>query len=373
MPRFIVNPAPAGRVASPGAALMLVVPVILALATAIECRIAASRVIADPAWGPSLLYGGMLWLWWIVLALALWRLGRAVPSVLELAWSTSAVHLLAAGAAASLHLWLLGETLHHLARFWPDVRQLGFERMQFFTPERFALELCIYVLIWTGCALARLRLQAMQDRMAALELERQVAAAKFEALQMQLRPHFLFNSLNAITTLVECGQGPAAVEALARLGALLKTTLAAGAAPKVAVTCELEFVENYLAIEHLRFSDRLKVDLNIAADTLDALVPAFLLQPVVENAIKHSVATRESGATIAVAIRRDGDCLRLAVRDNGPGANHRPIGGPGTGLRNIEQRLSHLYPSRYRFSAGPDATGGFDVSIVIPFERAHDA
>jgi LytS/YehU family sensor histidine kinase len=213
-------------------------------------------------------------------------------------------------------------------------------------------------------------LVAQRDSMRSLELERQLSSAHLRALQMQLEPHFLFNTLNAVTTLVELGRREQALETLEHLNTVLKLVLKRNTPSKIPLAQELEALESYLAIEQVRFADRLRVDINLDPNTLDGLVPCFLLQPIVENAIRHGIAHCEDSGWIETSAQRVGTRMRLQVRDNGPGVNGRSARGFGLGLSNTKERLAHFYQNDYEFRAFQPESGGFQVSITIPYEKA---
>jgi LytS/YehU family sensor histidine kinase len=213
------------------------------------------------------------------------------------------------------------------------------------------------------------RIRAQQAALKALELEKQLSAAHLRALQMQLEPHFLFNTLNAITTLVEFGRQKQAAQMLSHLNAILKSTLKRTAPEKVPLSQELEIIENYLAIEQVRFADRLQIEIKVDPGALDGLVPCFLLQPIVENAIRHGIARCENEGLIEASVRREGRSLHLRVRDTGPGVSARAQNGLGIGLKNTRERLTHFYQSEFAMKAQALDTGGFEVAITIPYER----
>jgi LytS/YehU family sensor histidine kinase len=235
--------------------------------------------------------------------------------------------------------------------------------------NRFGFEILIYGFIFGVIGIIQAQIRAQRDSLKSLELQRQLSAAQLKALQMQLEPHFLFNTLNAITTLVELGRQPQAAEMLSHLNVILKRTLERSTPEKVPLSQELEIVENYLAIEQARFADRLHVDIKIDPAALHSLVPCFLLQPIVENAIRHGIANSEAAGTVTAAARRDGDRLHITVRDTGPGTSTAPSGN-GIGLKNTRERLTYFYPERHFLQAGPLNTGGYEVSIDVPYETA---
>jgi LytS/YehU family sensor histidine kinase len=169
--------------------------------------------------------------------------------------------------------------------------------------------------------------------------------------------------------LVELGRQLQAAEMLGHLNAILKSTLKRTTPEKVPLSQELEVVENYLAIEQVRFADRLRIEIKVEPAALDSLVPCFLLQPIVENAIRHGIAHCESDGLVEATARRDGNLLRLEVRDTGAGRNGHAKPGNGIGLKNTRERLAHFYQDGYVMKAQPSGSG-FEVAIAIPYERS---
>jgi LytS/YehU family sensor histidine kinase len=244
---------------------------------------------------------------------------------------------------------------------------LAIEQVRF--ADRLRIEILIYGFVFGMIGVIQNQIRAQREAIKSLELERQLSAAQLRALQMQLEPHFLFNTLNAITTLVELGRQEQAVEMLGHLNTILKSTLKRTAPEKVPLSEELEIVENYLAIEQVRFADRLRIEITVEPSALDSLVPCFLLQPIVENAIRHGIAHCESNGLVVATARRDGDVLRLSVRDSGAGMNGQSKTGNGIGLKNTRERLAHFYQGAFDMKALPLPMGGFEVAIAIPYER----
>jgi LytS/YehU family sensor histidine kinase len=277
-----------------------------------------------------------------------------------------AVQALIACAAGVFHLILLG-SLSLFIPEWETHAPVMKVLTGGLTLNRFGLEILIYGFIFGLVGVIQARMRAQGDAMRSLELQRQLSTAQLTALQMQIEPHFLFNTLNAITTLVELGRQSQAAEMLGHLNVILKRTLERSTPEKVSLAQELEIVENYLAIEQVRFADRLSVDIKVDPGALHSLVPCFLLQPIVENAIRHGIGNSESGGTVLAAARRDGDRLRITVRDSGSGGGSTPS-GTGIGLRNTRERLAWFYPERHLLEAGPLRSGGFEVVIDVPYE-----
>ena len=208
---------------------------------------------------------------------------------------------------------------------------------------------------------------ALRSDLRASQLETQVAQARLGTLKAQLQPHFLFNTLNAIVVLVRQQKGQQAEETLARFSDLLRAVLADMDAQEVTLARELEYLRLYLSIEQIRFSDRLRVEIDVPADLLDAAVPHMALQPLVENAIRHGVGQRSTPGVIAIRATRDGDSLRISVQDDGPGFGARgETGGRGLGLGNTRARLKHLYGDAAELRIGAEG-GGACVALVLPF------
>jgi two-component sensor histidine kinase len=196
------------------------------------------------------------------------------------------------------------------------------------------------------------------------ERESSLAVARAEAQKMQLQPHFLFNTLNMIAELVH--EEPDKADAmLIALSGLLRLTMETAGEQELPLRRELEFIERYLTIMHARFDDRLKFQLGIDPATNAALVPTFLLQPLVENAIEHGLGPRMAGGLISIRSRRMGDTLTLCVADNGVGLNGKKLTAEGLGLGNTRNRLRELYGEAAQLEM--QDSGGLIIEIRIPF------
>lgn len=210
---------------------------------------------------------------------------------------------------------------------------------------------------------------AAQLELKASELKSQLTHAQLSALKMQLHPHFLFNTLNAIVVLVRKSRNQDAVDMLTGLGDLLRYALDNSGAQEVRLEQELDFIERYLEIEKVRFKDRLRVEMRIDKGTLDAFVPNLILQPLVENALRHGIGQRATAGLIEICARRENGLLKLAVRDDGPGlpANWPGTGGKGIGVTNTQARLRQLYGEAHTVSLHTLETGGTVADLTIPF------
>src|SRR5437773_8518517 len=211
------------------------------------------------------------------------------------------------------------------------------------------------------------------SELAQSSLKTQLAKAQLRALKMQLHPHFLFNTLHSISSLV-LEDPPKANSMIARLGDFLRLTVENSEQQLVTLKEETEFLRCYLEIEQVRFGDRLTLAFELEPQTLPAQVPHLILQPVVENAIQHAIAPRATRGHIKIEAKRLNSLLRLEVRDNGPGiiSNSDLFGAEGVGLSNVRARLHQIYGSEFRFELMNARDGGLAVVMEIPFQREAD-
>jgi two-component system, LytTR family, sensor kinase len=227
--------------------------------------------------------------------------------------------------------------------------------------------LCIHAAIANYSRFQERAQAALRSDLRASQLEAQVAQARLGALKAQLQPHFLFNTLNAIVVLVRQQKVRQAEETLARFSDLLRAVLADMEAQEVTLARELEYLGLYLSIEQVRFSDRLRVDIDVDPELLDAAVPHMGLQPIVENAIRHGVGARATPGVVEIRARKDGARLRISVRDDGPGfGSNCPQAGMGLGLGNTRARLAQLYGADAQLLTESGAAGGATVTLLLP-------
>lgn len=213
-----------------------------------------------------------------------------------------------------------------------------------------------------------LLLSAQSERM--LKVAAQANAAQLAMLRYQLNPHFLFNTLNSISTLVLLKQTERANSMLSRLSSFLRYSLVGDPTQMVTLAQEVEALRLYLDIERMRFEERLRFTVNVDPRALQGQIPSLLLQPLVENAVKYAVTPMEEGAEIALDARVVGDRLLVSVTDTGPGLNDaapKPNSSSGVGLANIRDRLAQAYGNDHRFELGPNHPHGLIVTIDIPY------
>jgi two-component system, LytTR family, sensor kinase len=213
-------------------------------------------------------------------------------------------------------------------------------------------------------------IHAIEYYRAQARLDGALRAAELENLRAQLQPHFLFNTLQAISTLIH--RDPAAADRmLTDLSELLRLSLRHTAAQEVPLREELAFLGRYLDIMLVRFGDRLAITVEAGPEVQSAMVPSLVLQPLVENAIRHGMAEREDRGQVVVRAAREGNAVRLEVSDDGPGLRRPPGDGNGIGLANTRERLARLYGSRGRIETTSSGDRGLTVRLTIPFRQSH--
>ena len=258
-----------------------------------------------------------------------------------------------------------GAMQHGAGAFWS---QIGIEWLSwiFITlPFGVAVYLCV-----VGIEHAtRYFLEAREREVQVARLSEQLAGARFAALQAQLNPHFLFNTLNTIAVLVRDDDRQGAVRIVEHLSELLRSTLARHRANEVTLGDELELVRQYVAIEQARFSDRLRPEFRIPDSLLTAAVPSFALQHLVENAIRHGIAKHTDAGLLLIIAERDGDFLQLTVSNDGVGIDSQLVPPPGHGIENTRERLRALYAARASLEIMPRAEGGTIAILRVPYRE----
>jgi len=349
---------------------------LLAVASTLVGLFFASQAMSNPAvrdmigWRKALAINlTYYWLW-----------GAAVPLVVALArrfpfearrWPRALlVHVL--GSVAVTAVVIVGTEL--LLTFALDVRR---EPFSYDLPMAFRANfhslVPTYWMILVGWLAIEASARARERDLRASQLETRLAEARLQALRMQLQPHFLFNTLNSISSLMY-SDVEAADSMMARLAELLRLTLEEGSAPEVPLQRELELLDRYLGIERIRFEERLRVTVEVEEAARGVLVPALLLQPLVENALRHGIDRRPEGGRVSVDARRDGGRLVLRIANDGPRATSDGNGMHGTrvGLANTRERLAQLHGERAALRLEERADGAV-VTVELPWRTADEA
>src|SRR5687767_9635055 len=315
------------------------------------------------------------WYSWACLTPAILWLSRWAPLERDTWKRAVAVHIPGVFIATTLHvaLTVASQTL--------TVSIVGLEQRSWQTEAQsmffhnFDWEMMTYWAIVGLSHALRYHSEARDRALRESQLETHLVEAQLQALQRQLQPHFLFNTLNTISALMHRNID-AADNMIAKLSDLLRLSLQNVSVQEVTLKQELDFLSKYLEIEQTRFRDRLTVVFDVQPDTLDALVPNLVLQPLVENSIKHGIGPRPTPGQIQIRTRRLGSMLELEVKDNGVGLSAARLTdfNRGIGLANTRSRLQHLYGSSHRFEFRQPPAGGLSVLIAIPLvEIAEEA
>jgi len=325
------------------------------------------------SWAQACTWALADWYLWGLLSLVIFTLTRATPFTSNSWRRDIAIHLAAAFAIGAIQLLLyslvyqpLGMLFSHEVgqsqewNVWTLYQDLMRGKMHAAVLTYFLIAFIYFTLQYHA------RYRAADQRRAALQA--QLVTAQLDALKMQLHPHFLFNTLNAITALIH-SDPDTADRMTARLSDLLRVTLDSEAVHEVPLRKELEFLESYLDIQRMRFGEKLQVKLDAASDTLDAYVPNMILQPLVENAVQHGVAARTQPGVVGVRAQRKGGRLHLEVYDDGPGldSERKAAAKSGRGISNTQSRLQQLYAQEHEFELRNGTSSGLTVTISIPF------
>jgi signal transduction histidine kinase len=347
-------------------------PVLWTLAGWALCAVvfATQSHVAATVRGQPLPWGGALAAWsvwsaaWALLTLPILRLAERVLFERRIFWRALAVH--SAGS--------VGSVLFHMALYAaaaPLVGAPGFNAGWGATYARllataFLPSLAVYWVLVGAVQLLRLQRAVHERERRHLSLEAQLAEARLLALKSQLQPHFLFNTLNSIAVLI--GDDPAAARHMLQLlCGLLRKMLDNDGSREVALREELEFIASYLEIEQIRFADRLSYQVDASPAVMQARVPSLVLQPLVENAIRHGVARRARPGRIVISARAEDGMLRLAVSDNGAGLGRHMKWG--IGLSNTRARLQQMFGANHALAIGDNPDGGTLVSLAIPLQE----
>ena len=316
-------------------------------------------------WQPLLAQLPQAFVWALATPGIMW-LGRRFPIVGPRWPQHVALHLLI--SVSFVFLQDVGYA-YHISNIWPSPRPVMAMALQLFVVWALSDGMLYWMVLVVTYAVDHYR-RFRERELTAAQLETQLAQADLQALKMQLQPHFLYNALHTIGSLVRTGDRENAVRVVAGLGGLLRLVLDHAAQQEVPLKQELDFIRSYLEIEQIRFRDRLQVTIQAEPDVLDAKVPHLILQPLVENAIRHGIAPHLFASKVTVAARRTNSRLELVVRDDGPGTGVGDTARPGIGLSNTRARLTRLYGDDFGLAVENAAGGGLEARLELPFALA---
>jgi two-component system, LytTR family, sensor kinase len=357
------------------AGLVFGVWTVIGLIFSLQWYFAAYRSEQPVPWGRAL-YVQMSWgyLWALATPLVLW-IAHRFPIEKQHWRRNLLVHLLSS-TLLSFTAGIVGHLLLYLKYGTALGRPYHFQNSLRFAVSNYTEGMGIYLLVAFLAYAYSYYQRYRQGELRASRLEAQLSQAQLQALKMQLHPHFLFNTLHSISALMH-KDTEGARKMITRLGDFLRLTLENAGTQEVTLKQEMEFLRCYLEIERIRFQDRLTTHVQVDPEALDTHVPNLILQPIVENAIRHAVATRSTPGTIEIRAKQEDGVLRIRIRDNGPGLpvnrSTESLFKKGLGLANTQTRLDRLYGARHRFELANDPKGGLAVTLEIPSERENGA
>lgn len=329
-------------------------------------RLVPSRLNPDLTFVEVLVAQLLIWLPWALWSQLIVLLGERVPLERGSVLRALAAHALLSPLVIALQILVIWGVTVGFGMNEPR----GLESMIVIGIRQYGdLLMVVYWAVVGAHASIRWHDRWQEQAVMAAQLREDVAQASLQALRAQVNPHFLFNALNAVVTLI--GRDPAqAREMLVRISELLRATLTAGDAQETTLAQEVELTARYLEIEQVRFADRLSVEWEIGADLSGRMVPAFALQPLVENALRHAIGQRRGAGVVRIIARAEPNGLSLIVRDDGPdGPTSEPMAtrpGAGVALKNLRARLERLYGPTASLTLKPREQGGMDAVVFIP-------
>ncbi|MEO1088522.1 MAG: histidine kinase, partial [Acidobacteriota bacterium] len=316
---------------------------------------------------------------WMLLSPLVFALESRFPLVGDRRPAAAPVHLLSAVAGSLLRMVPMTAISLLLDPYRPVPTESSFGAEYVAQALQWLhLDLSLYAVILVAASVYRIRAQAHRDQLRTARLEKELASAELRALKLELQPHFLFNTMNSIVSLVRSGDSGRAEGMLLGLCDLLRSTLDDHRRQMVPLAEEIDITELYLGIQRVRFVNRLAFEWRLGEGVEDAEVPALLLQPVIENAVRHAVERGRGRGRIEVKISRTDDRLSIAVEDDGPGSNATPDTSPGgspissrgLGLENVRGRLAAVYGDRWHLDLTARPEGGTRVRLRFPWRVA---
>jgi two-component system LytT family sensor kinase len=324
------------------------------------------------SWFTLLFTLSLSWAPWAAATPLIFFVARRFPPVSVFPLSTWVVHLsVVALLTVATAAWQT--SLEHVFHPWaPQEPKRSFvDALIYMLQSGMVYSIVVYALVMTASFLLDSRLRLAKEMADAARMNEQLSTARLDALRHQIEPHFIFNSLNATAGLIREGRNDDAVRMLVGLSEFLRRVSREFTDHQVTLSQEMEFLEKYLEIQKVRFTDRLGVTLQVPAELLDAQIPTLLLQPIVENALKHGIAKRVQGGAIRVVASNSGGRLRINIYNDGPLLDSNwEVGRDGIGLANLRTRLSLLYGTDFELRMENYESAGVQVSVSVPYRKA---
>ena len=319
-------------------------------------------------WDRLISFNLFIWWFWLFSTPGIIWLAKKFPIERHKIIKPVSIHLLISLVVVFIHQTLTAIFCNHTfgsIYYLPVFKKLAWRIIHL---EWLFVDFMVYFAILGGYLAWQYYRKYQQEVLICSRLENRLVQSQLRALKMQLHPHFLYNTLNTISTLVLKDNRQEAVKMISVLADLLRTTLDNSESQLVTLQHELEFIEKYLSLQKARFTDRLEIVYNIDHDLLSAMVPNLILQPLVENAILHAIVPRETGGKLEIHANSEMNKLVMSIVDDGPGVNGKIRNG--IGISNIRQRLEQLYGNEQQLFMKNQTGGGFAVTIIIPLQNS---
>jgi len=358
----------------PFRALILGVWTLMALLRATQVSLGYEMMGHVPSWWRLVIWQLLVFYVWIALTPVIVWLGRRVKLERSHWLRSLSLHLLC-GSLITLFYLAIYTCLTRLLRIYPRWQASLFEQFVHFTGMFFHLDLFTYGAILGIALAADYYRKYRENELQSAELRAQLSGAQLEALRLQLQPHFLFNTLNSIVGLIRNDENKDAIRMTSGLSKLLRHVLEHADRQEVTLGEEIEFLSRYLEIQQMRFSDRLTVEMKIDPETLEAIVPSLILQPIVENSLRHGVAAREAPGRVSLCCSRHNGFLEIDVYNDGPilPEGWRIEDCAGIGLANTRARIAQLYGKAGRLEVHNRDHSGVQARLTVPFLTLNSA
>src|SRR5215813_3253383 len=354
-------------------ALVLGVWTLMALLRSTQVSLGYEMMGHVPSWWRLAIWQLLVFYVWIALTPMILWLGRRFKLERSHWLRSLSAHLLC-GSLVSLFYLAIYTCLTRLLHIYPDWSASLFEQFVHFTGMFFHLDLFTYGAILGIALAADYYRKYRENELQAAELQAQLSQAQLETLRLQLQPHFLFNTLNSIVGLIRNNENKDAIRMTNGLSNLLRHVLEHAGRQEVSLQEEVEFLSRYLEIQQMRFSDRLTVEMNVDPETLEAKVPSLILQPIVENALRHGIASREAPGRVILCASRHNGLLEINIYNDGPmlPKSWRMEDCSGIGLANTRARISQLYGEAGRLEVHNRDQSGVQAKLTVPFLPLHN-
>jgi len=355
-------------------ALILGVWTLMALLRATQVSLGYEMMGHVPSWWRLAIWQLLVFYVWIAFTPMILWLGRRVKFERSHWLRSLSLHLLC-GSLITLFYLAIYTCLTRLLQIYPRWQASLFEQFVHFTGMFFHLDLFTYGAILGIALAADYYRKYHENELQSAELRAQLSQAQLEALRLQLQPHFLFNTLNSIVGLIRNDENKDAIRMTSGLSKLLRHVLEHAGRQEVTLGEEIEFLSRYLEIQQMRFSDRLTVEMKIDPDTIEASVPSLILQPIVENALRHGVAAREAPGRVSLSASRHNGLLEINVYNDGPTLPRgwRLEDCSGIGLANTRARIAQLYGRAGQLEVHNRDQSGVQATLTVPFLTLHRA